>query len=177
VKRKHEIESVLRRIWVGITEPLRRLVIRLLTLLGLMRHRGAALGLDVTVNEPDLVPEEAALRELGRIEALGLIERGMIKDYYSLVSETVRRYLERRFEVLAMESPTSFTLDALSEIAIAPAGLGAIRDVLEEGDLVKFAKLSPAAQAVGSLLPRARAVVRLSGSPVGIATQTESGAT
>jgi hypothetical protein len=143
--------------------------------LGLARRRGAALDLDIKVTEPHLVPEEAALKELERIEALGLVESGMIKDYYTLVSETVRRYLERRFEVLAMESPTSYTLSALSETDVAAEGIDAIRDVLEEGDLVKFAKLTPAGEAVASLLMRAREIVRLTVSPVGIHRQAESG--
>ena len=175
VKRKHEIQSALRSVWVRITGPLVKLLLGFLRLLGLARRGGAALNLDIAVTEPHLVPEEAALKELERIEALGLIERGMIKDYYTLVSETVRRYLERKFKVLAMESPTSHTLSALSEIQVAPEGIEAIRDVLEEGDLVKFAKLKPAVDAVTSLLTRAREVVRLTGSFVGIHRQVESG--
>jgi hypothetical protein len=175
VKRKHEIQAALRTVWVRITGPLVKLFLSLLRLLGLARRGGAALDLDIEVTEPHLVPEDAALKELKRIEALGLIERGMIKDYYTLVSEIVRRYLERKFQVLAMESPTSYTLGALFEIEVAPEGIDAIRDVLEEGDLVKFAKLNPAGEAVASLLTRAREVVKLTGSPVGVDRQVESG--
>ncbi|MFH1312391.1 MAG: hypothetical protein ABIJ00_04110 [Candidatus Eisenbacteria bacterium] len=175
VKRKHEIEAALRTVWVRITGPLVKLFLAFLNLLGLLRRKEVALDLDIEVSEPHLVPEEAALKELKRIEVLDLIERGMIKDHYTLVSETVRRYLERKFEVLAMESPTSYTLSALSEIAVAQEGVDAIRDVLEEGDLVKFAKLTPAREAVASLLTRAREVVRLTGSPVGKHREAESG--
>ena len=175
VKRKHEIESVLRRIWVRVTEPIKMLILSLLAALGLVRRRKSAPSLDVTVTEPDLVPEEAALKELLRIVALGLVERGMVKDYYTLVSETVRRYLERKFGVLAMESPTSYTLKALSEIGIVPEGYDAVKDVLEEGDLVKFAKLVPTEESVGSLLGRAREVVRLTSCPSASAVSSESG--
>jgi hypothetical protein len=175
VKRKHEIESALKRIWVRVTGPLKRVFLSLLAMLGLVKRRRAALRFDVTVNEPDLVPEEAALKELERIEALGLIERGMVKDYYTLVSETVRRYLERKSGVLAMESPTSYTLSALREIEVVPEGYDAVKDVLEEGDLVKFAKLVPTEESVGSLLERARGIVRLTGSLVGTVNRSESG--
>lgn len=166
VKRKHEIEILLRRAWRRVTDPLRRLIVWLLTVLGLAR-RGAPVSriFDVTVTEPNLIPEDAALKDLERIEALALRERGMIKDYYSLVSETIRRYLERKFHVLALESPTSYTLHAVSDMGISADGYGITREVLEEADLVKFAKFVVADEAVATLVERARNVVYLTGVP------------
>jgi hypothetical protein len=166
VKRKQEIEATLARFWRAISGPTRRLLFRLLMLLGLIRRRTEAASYDVAVTEPDLVPEEAALKELERIVALGLAERGMIKDYYSLVSEAVRRYLERKLNVLAMESPTSLTLAALSEKGISAEAGDLIRGLLEESDLVKFAKLTPGEADIGTLIDRARRIVRHTGNAV-----------
>jgi hypothetical protein len=160
VKRKQEIEMMLLRIWRRVTTPLRRLFEYLLTLLGLIRRpAGAAYNIEVT--EPDLVPEEAALKELDRIEALELSAQGLTKDLYTLVSETVRRYVERKYGVLAMESPVSHTLDSIDACGVAGEGYETTRDVLEEADLVKFARFVPPQALVDSLIGRARRIVML----------------
>jgi hypothetical protein len=163
VRRREEIEALLRRIWLRVTLPVKRLLAWLLVRLGLLRRQEEA-AFDIRVREPDLIPEEAAFKELDRIDALGLVGRGMIKDHYSLVSETVRRYLERKFGVLAMESPTSLTLAALGELEIGDQGYNLTVEVLDEADLVKFAKFRPDGSRVDSLLERARSLVRLTGS-------------
>jgi hypothetical protein len=166
VMRRDQIEALIARVWHRITRPVRRLFIWLLVTLGLLR-RGREPAFDVRVTEPGLIPEEAALKELARIEALELLERGMIKEHYTLVSETVRRYLERKYGVLAMESPTSYTLLALSRIELPAEGMGLVGEVLEEGDMVKFAKFVPDVDSVNSIAERARRIVRLTGrSPV-----------
>jgi hypothetical protein len=166
VKRRQEIEAMFRRLGRAALYPLRWLLVYLLGLLGLLKGRRAvALRYAVEVMEPDIPPEDAALRELDRIEALGLAERGMIKDFYTLVSETVRRYLERKYDILAMESPTSHTMVAISGLGLPPTGLDLIGEVLEEGDLVKFAKYRPQPEAVGSLLGRGRDIVRRTAGP------------
>ena len=172
VKRKHEIDALLRRVWHRIAGPLRYLILRLLALIRVARTgKQERLTFDVRVDEPDLMPEEAALKELERIAALGLIERGRIKDHYTLVSEVVRRYLERKYNVLAMESPISYTLSELSECDVSSAGYALIEEILREGDLVKFAKHTPLAEMVDSLLDRARRIVYVTGTQ-GVGVQT-----
>ncbi len=159
-KRKEEIESYARRFWRKVYEPLRRLILRLLALLGFRRAR-ETLTFDIRIDEPGLLPGEAALKEIDRIEALGLIERNLIREFCTLVSETMRRYIERQSGVLAMESPTSYTLRALSGLEIPRQAYGLIEDVLGECDLVKFAKHTPSTEAVRSLIERSRNIVNL----------------
>jgi hypothetical protein len=172
LKRRQEIEVFLLKVWLRVTAPVRRLIDYILGLLGLIKRTSAVPAYDVEVTEPDLIPEEAALKELERIEALGLKAQGMIKDYYTLISETVRRYLERKYGMLAMESPVSYTLRAIAEMNISREASGAIADVLEEADLVKFAKFMPSQDLVDSLAGRARRIVVLTGR---LAALTESG--
>jgi hypothetical protein len=173
VKRKQEMEAILLRIWRKVTAPVRRLIQYLLGLLGLIKRTGEVRAYNIEVTEPDLVPEEAALKELERIEALGLRSQGMIKDYYTLISETVRRYLERKYSVLAMESPVSYTLGAISETGISGEAYDTVQSVLEEADLVKFARFTPTEDMVDSLIGRARRVVMLTGTPVAPAVGQE----
>jgi hypothetical protein len=164
VRRKEEIETLLQRLWRRVTAPVRRFVLWLLNVLGLRRVRPGPSGFDVRADEPGIIPEEAALRELERIQALGLRERGMIKDYYSLVSETLRRYAERKYGVLAMESPTSYTIAAISELNLPWDGYSLLQEVLEESDLVKFAKFVPGEATIDSLLERTRRIIYLTGT-------------
>jgi len=163
VMRREQIEAFFLKLYARIATPVRRLILMLLAALGLIHRRREEI-FDVEVTEPDLDPEVAALTELDRIDALGLLEREMIKEHYTLVSESLRRYLERKFCVLAMESPTSLTLTALGEKRIDPEGLRLTGEVLEEGDMVKFARFIPGPGPAGSLTARAREIVGLTGS-------------
>ena len=174
VKRREDIESALRRFWTRVTGPLVRLVrwlLRRLSIIG--KDEYGAPALDATVAEPYLTPEQAAVKELDRIEALGLVEQGHMKQHYTLVSETMRRYLERRFRVLAMESPTSFTVGELRRRRVAPEALDLISSLLDETDLVKFAKFRPDVDAAGMLIDRGRQLVRITGKPASEPEVTE----
>ncbi len=165
VKRREDVEAIVRKFWVRVTGPVVRLVrwlLRRLSLIG--RDEYGAPAFDARVAEPYLTPEQAAMKEFTRIEALGLAEQGRIKQHYTLVSETVRRYLERRFRVLAMESPSSSTVAEIRRKEATPEALGLIRSVLDETDLVKFAKFLPDGDAAGSLIDRGRQLVRMTGS-------------
>jgi hypothetical protein len=173
-KRREEIQGYLLRIWRRLSGPVLRLLIALLALVGLVRKRGTA-AFDVRVDEPGLAPGEAALREIARIEALGLVGRGMIKELYTLVSETLRRFIERSYGILAMESPTSYTMRALADAGVPDRPRGLIDEVLSEADLVKFAKHDPGERDVGTLLERARAIVAVAGSGPGSGPGAGSG--
>ena len=168
-KRREEVEARLRRAWLRVSAVLRALANRLLAALGIKR-KGRAF--DIAVDEPGLPAGEAALRELERIEALGLAGRKMIVEFYTLVSETVRRYIERRYGVLALESPTSYTLAALERARLSGAALPLIGEALSEADLVKFAKWIPDEERVGSLLARARDLIERTAEPVAPAPES-----
>ena len=86
-----------------------------------------------------------ALRELDRIRDEKLWQRDKIKEYYSQITETLRVYIEDRFQIPAMEQTSDETLfafkyrrDLVSEKAFNNLG-----DLLKLADLVKFAKYSP----------------------------------
>ena len=52
--------------------------------------------------EPPLSPEDEALLRLNRLHDSDLIRRGKIKEYFLELSEILRCYFERRFEILAV---------------------------------------------------------------------------
>ena len=65
--------------------------------------------------KPKEPPHIVALRELDRIKEEKLWQTEEIKTYYSLVSDTLRTYIEERFNIQAMEYTTHETIRAFEE--------------------------------------------------------------
>jgi hypothetical protein len=103
-----------------------------------------------------LPPEVIALAELERIAALDLPSRGDYKQHYTLVVDTVRRYLEARYGVEAMDRTTYELMDDLERRRVSVDGL---EPLLNEADLVKFAKFAPSAESATVALNHAREIV------------------
>ena len=93
--------------------------------------------------EPPLSPEEEALNGLNRLFDSDLMRRGKIKEYYLKLSEILRGYFEKRFQILAIESTTFEILLELSKKEVNRGLLEKIKEVLEWSDLAKFAKWVP----------------------------------
>lgn len=81
--------------------------------------------------------------EFDRIAGLGLVERGDFKMYYSLLSENLRRFLEHRLEIVAMEQTTSELAAALRGVEVDNRLAQQIIEYLGAADLVKFARFHP----------------------------------
>jgi hypothetical protein len=120
-----------------------------------IRRRRARRPLEV-VPEVRIPPDVAALAELDRIEAMGLVARGEFKTFYTLVADAVRRYLEGRFGVEALERTTYELLDEMERRRLHVDGLAPL---LNQADLVKFAKYKPDAETADAALGSARHVV------------------
>jgi hypothetical protein len=88
--------------------------------------------------EPPLPPGLWALRELERRSRLPVCRTGPAKTIYSMVSEVLRLYLQRRWGVDAIDMTTRECLDALAARDVDAKVLKWIRQFLDECDLVKF---------------------------------------
>lgn len=108
---------------------------------------------------PPRPAHEVALEALDALEAEGLVERGEIKTYHIRLSDVLRVYLEGRFGLDAMEMTTGEVLDGLRGTDADREAVDDLRRLLDRCDLVKFAKLRPAAAACRELAPLARRVV------------------
>ncbi len=84
-----------------------------------------------------------ALKGLKEIENLQLWQKGEIKEYYDKISDIVRFYLEKRFEVKALEKTTNEILIAIANIDMPDSIKANIEEILRLADLAKFAKASP----------------------------------
>ena len=72
-------------------------------------------------------------------------QQGKTKQYYSEVSDTLREYIEDRFEIRAMEQTTDETLDEFRyrRDLINEKCFSNLSQILQLADLVKFAKYKP----------------------------------
>jgi len=91
---------------------------------------------------PADVEAEAALKRLAEKD---LIRKGELKAFYTELSEVMKRYAGRRFEVPYLERTTSEVLSDLKPRKLAQGAVFDLRAILEASDLVKFAKLMPKA--------------------------------
>jgi len=103
-----------------------------------------------------LPPEVIALAELERISALNLPARGDYKQHYTLVVDTVRRYLEARYGVEAMDRTT---YELMNDLGYRRVSVGDLEPLLNESDLVKFAKYAPTPEIATHAVNRAREIV------------------
>ena len=86
-----------------------------------------------------------ALRELDRIKAQKLWQQEKIKQYYSEVADTIRYYIQNRFDIPAMEQTSAETIGVFKQNTELVDGnsLNEIQHILSLADLVKFAKYTP----------------------------------
>ncbi|MDP8299910.1 MAG: hypothetical protein P9L88_08435 [Candidatus Tantalella remota] len=92
----------------------------------------------------EFTPEEIAYRDLRALEKRGLADKGLVKEYYSRLSDIIRRYLEGRFYFRAPEMTTE---EFMEEVKKSPKLIdgqkGLLQDFLSHCDMVKFAKYGP----------------------------------
>lgn len=93
--------------------------------------------------EPIRPAHEIALAELQTLLESSLLIEGNFKGFYSVLSDILRRYIERRFYIKALEETTSEILMSLEEVEIDSPSIELVRTILRESDLVKFAKYAP----------------------------------
>lgn len=88
-------------------------------------------------------PKEYALKQLDELTALNLIEKGYIKEYYDKLSDIIRFYISRTYNVDSMEKTTS-EIYLMLKNKIPAEYNRELKNYLLNCDFVKFAKLIPA---------------------------------
>jgi hypothetical protein len=96
-----------------------------------------------------LPPFERAIKELKALETVTPSLQEEYKQYYSRLTDVVRRYLEEEAKISALESTTDellLKLEALKQSGQLELGRETIKNlksVLQKADLVKFARSTP----------------------------------
>ena len=97
--------------------------------------------------EPELPPFEEALVSLKKLDERGLLRENRSKEYYSRLTEIVKRYLDREVDDRAMESTSSELIDRLrlhrdaGHFEFDTGTIIKLEDILKRADLVKFARM------------------------------------
>ncbi len=85
-----------------------------------------------------------AFRELDKLKEEKIWTQGEVKQYYSCLTEITRQYIERQYDIPAMESTTEEILHAFRKSNPDDPMLDEmLKELLELADLVKFAKADP----------------------------------
>lgn len=84
-----------------------------------------------------------ALRKLDEIKSQKLWETGKVKEFHSELTDTIRFYLDERFELSTIESTTDEILAAVKSVDQQSEWHVKLKEVLERADLAKFAKFTP----------------------------------
>ncbi len=102
---------------------------------------------------------EIAIEDLDKIVAAGWVDRGDLQLQYDAVTEALRRYLENRYGVPALECTTDDLRELLRGTSLRGEMASRVLSLLGEADLIKFAKGIPDASNARSSEKRAREIV------------------
>jgi hypothetical protein len=116
------------------------------------RQKAAESEAEIEIIRP---PHEVALEQLLALREKRLWENGLIKEYQSELTHIIRAYLERRYDMLALESTTDQILASLKAHNLDLSKQSTLKEILQIADLVKFAKANPPADIHESFLRKA----------------------
>lgn len=98
---------------------------------------------EVKADVPLLPPHVVAIMELDRLKTEKIWKKGKNKEYYTELSEILRRYIQRRFQINALEMTTDEILVLFKRDKNTQSVYENLRQILQLSDLVKFAKIQP----------------------------------
>ena len=89
-------------------------------------------------------PHETALMELEKLRIKKLWQGGRIKEYHTELTEIIRKYIEERFSIMALEMTSDEILESLNErVGISKDDMNRLVQIFVMADMVKFAKAQP----------------------------------
>ncbi len=121
--------------------------------------------------EPPIPPWEEALSALSELESSDLLETARVKLYYLRLSEIVKRYLERRFRIAAVDMTTYEIKQNMRKARFDSWLYNRAANFLESADLVKFAKYIPSSEEIENDFSSARYIVEET-IPTAVAEET-----
>lgn len=92
--------------------------------------------------EPKLPPHQMAMKEIERIKEEKIWQKGLSKEYYTELTDTLRKYIKERFDFNALEMTSGEIIKKLTDLKDEGA-ISDLRALFQTADLVKFAKHHP----------------------------------
>ena len=110
----------------------------------IQRMRNRPKKTEVKDEGPKLPPHELAMKELKTIRERKLWQQGRNKEYYTEVTDTLRRYISAHYGESALEKTTAEILDIIRNGEPGHKEVfNLLKQILQLADFVKFAKLHP----------------------------------
>ena len=108
-------------------------------------------------NAPDLrLPHEVAFDDLSTIEGLNLPPQHRFKEHYTLISDVLRQYIEKSFQIPTLDRTTAEIRRSLKMAPFNQDNKRLLVELLNEADLVKFAKVRPEIPMAQNYMNKAR---------------------
>ncbi|SEB05735.1 hypothetical protein [Pedobacter hartonius] len=127
--------------WQWVLFPLLGIILIAGLVWYLMKRRGKKPV--IQVNKPSLPAHTIALAQLTELRNKKLWQQEQVKEYYSELSDVLREYLEKRYQIKTHEKTTDEIFEGLSKVAITAENKNILHGLLMTADLVKFAKGKP----------------------------------
>ena len=131
----------LRDNWYLVVIPI-IVVLLIIGLIWYLRKRPKR-ALPVVAPKPGLPFYTITLNQLKELKDKKLWQQNEVKQYYSELSDVLREYLEKRYQIKTQEKTTDEIFDGLKIVDLAPENKEMLRQLLKLSDLVKFAKEKP----------------------------------
>jgi hypothetical protein len=98
---------------------------------------------EVIIEKPKTPAHITALETLERIKTEAVWKENKIKEYYSAIADTVRLYIEERFDISALELTSDEIIRIFKTQVVDPESKSKLSQILTLSDFVKFAKQIP----------------------------------
>lgn len=111
---------------------------------------------ETKTSESLLAPYQEAIRNLDVLDKKLLWQNNKVKEYYSELTGVVRHYIERELNITALETTTDNLIETLTDFSDSSAittdkeTINKLKKLLQQADLVKFAKSKPIAYEIES---------------------------
>ncbi|WEK20665.1 MAG: hypothetical protein P0Y49_05875 [Candidatus Pedobacter colombiensis] len=97
----------------------------------------------VELPKPTVPLHTIVLDKLNALKSQKLWEQGQVKQYHIELTDIIREYLEKRYEINALEQTSEEIFSGLRHLNISEQNTNKLRQMLLLADLVKFAKATP----------------------------------
>ncbi|PYF68987.1 BatD family protein [Pedobacter nutrimenti] len=95
------------------------------------------------LKEPEIPAHELALNKLSALKAQKLWQQDRAKEYHTELTDILREYLEKRYQVNAMEQTSEEIFLELRHVEMPGQSRSMLLQLFKLADLVKFAKEKP----------------------------------
>lgn len=134
--------------WKGVLQDIALvlliLVLLVLAYLLIKKYTKKSITKQEKPTEPKLPAHIEALQHLDRIKEEKIWQRGRVKEYHVELTDVIRHYINRMFNINSMEMTTDEILLRVKFLQVDKKGAyEALRQILQLADLAKFAKWEP----------------------------------